>query len=74
METEFVIKNLRSGDWYYFKSNKWNPSQGETYWSTDLYEAAKFTTYPEAEQRLKEGCEKEHWGGYFKIDKVFVNR
>jgi hypothetical protein len=65
MKVAFVIKKLKKGVWYYFADYEPRP------WDEDLYVAAKFATYSEAEMFLNS---QTNWGGYFRIEKVFVNK
>lgn len=70
MSVEFVIKALRRGIWFYFRDHEDRNRQ----WTEDLYQARKFISYAQAEVFLFEKGKSDHWGGYFQIEKNFVQR
>jgi len=65
--TVFVIKSLQKGIWYYYRGVE------RREWDVDLYVAHKFSEYKDAEYFLKTAFREKHWGGFYQIEKNFVN-
>jgi len=69
-EIVFVIRSLQKGVWYYYRRHE----NIDRIWDTDLYVAAKFESYKDAEDYLIGACDNLYWGGFFHIEKYYVNR
>lgn len=71
MEIGYVIKCSVKGVWQYYDGSDRSFDRD---WMGDIYQAKKFETEQEAEQFLKDRMVMGHWGGYFQIEKYFLNR
>jgi hypothetical protein len=76
METVFVIKALRKGEWYFLRIDTEDGihKMDDHIWGQDLYLAIEFKSYTEAETLLNKRIKESFWGGYFAIEKYFVSR
>lgn len=70
MERYSVILGLKKGIWYYYRDHEVREMQ----WDEDLYVAKKFEDTFSAIAFLGDMCETKYWGGYFKVEEIFVNR
>lgn len=69
MEIGYVIK-CHAKEQYYDGSDR----SFDLTWMSNMDSAKKFETEQEAEQFLKDRMVMDHWGGYFQIEKYFLNR
>jgi hypothetical protein len=68
---EYVLMSLKKGVWYYATTILFDHPR---LWDIDMYVAYKFKTHKEANDALIRGFSDYHWGGYFKIEEIYVFR
>lgn len=82
METYWVICSWIKGNRRYYmpRPDMNHREAGIDFFVKDWLETCphgpceKFKTEADAIQRIKDGRKKEHWGGVFQVERIFVSR